>query len=95
LDISGSVWGKGNAAEALKITDSMLEDEKWSSYFKNFVFPYGLYVPGEYDKLLKMQVFQLSVLKCTQKTCLLKEKTDFSLGLLQHGFLIYSRYPKS
>jgi trans-aconitate 2-methyltransferase len=28
----------------------MLEDEKWSSYFKNFVFPYGFYGSEEYDK---------------------------------------------
>ena len=55
--------GKGNAAELFKITDSMLEDEKWSSSFKNFVFPYGFYVTGGYDKWLKGAGFSVERLE--------------------------------
>ncbi len=45
----------------------MLEDEKWSSSFKNFVFPYGLYVPGGYDKLLKDAGFSVKRLQMHSK----------------------------
>lgn len=31
----------------------MLEDKKWSCYFRDFVFPYGFYGPEEYRKWLK------------------------------------------
>lgn len=41
----------------------MLENEKWSSSFKNFVFPYGFYVTGGYDKLLKDADFSVKRLQ--------------------------------
>ena len=45
----------------------MLEDEKWSSYFKNFVFPYGFYGPDEYDKWLKDAGFSVKRLEMHSK----------------------------
>ncbi|MGA9189078.1 MAG: hypothetical protein WB014_11130 [Methanosarcina sp.] len=45
--------GRGNAAGILKIIDSIIEDEKWSWYLRDFVFPYGFYGPEEYREWLK------------------------------------------
>lgn len=59
--------GKGNAADILKIADFMLESEKWSSYFRNFVFPFGFYGPEEYDKWLKEANFSVKRLEIISK----------------------------
>lgn len=64
--------GKGNAAEVLKIADFMLEDEKWSYYFRNFVFPYGFYGPEEYSKWLKDAGFSVKRLELSSKDMVLK-----------------------
>jgi hypothetical protein len=45
----------------------MLEDEKLSPYFKNFVFSYGLYKPEEYDKWLKSADFSVKRLEMYSK----------------------------
>jgi trans-aconitate 2-methyltransferase len=37
--------GKGNAEEVIRVINLMLEGEKWSPYFRDFVFPYGFYGP--------------------------------------------------
>jgi trans-aconitate methyltransferase len=59
--------GKGNAAAVFKIIDSMLEEEKWSSYFRNFVFTYGFYGSEEYEKLLKKAGFLIERLEMSSK----------------------------
>lgn len=59
--------GRGNAAEVFKIVDFMLEDEKWSSYFRDFVFPYGFYGPEEYGKWLKDAGFSIQRLELISK----------------------------
>lgn len=56
-----------NAAEILKIIDSMLEDKKWSCYFRDFVFPYGFYGPEEYREWLKKTGFIVKRLEMNSK----------------------------
>jgi len=69
--------GKGNAAEVLKIADYMLEDEKWSSYFKNFEFPYGFFGPDEYGKWLKDAGFSVKRLELYSKDMALEGEKRF------------------
>jgi trans-aconitate methyltransferase len=59
--------GRGNAAEIFKIIDSMLEEEKWSSYFRDFAFPYGFYGPEEYSKWLVDAGFSIKRLELISK----------------------------
>lgn len=59
--------GRGNAAEIFKIIDLMLENEKWSYYFRDFMFPYGFYGPEEYGKWLKDAGFSVKRLKMISK----------------------------
>jgi trans-aconitate 2-methyltransferase len=59
--------GRGNAAEILNIIDLMLENEKWSSYFRDFAFPYGFYGPEEYSKWLKETGFSIKRLELISK----------------------------
>lgn len=87
--------GEGNAVEVLKIADSKLEDEKWSSNFKNFVFPYGFYGLDKCDKWLKNANFSVKHLEMHSKDMAIEGEKVFLLGLLQLGFLIYSRFPKN
>jgi trans-aconitate methyltransferase len=69
--------GKGNAADVLKIIDSMLEEEKWGSYFRNFVFPYGFYEPEEYEKWLKNADFSVKYLELSSKVMILEGEKEF------------------
>lgn len=72
--------GKGNAAEILKIIDIIVENEKWSSYFRNFVSPYGFYSPEEYGKWLKDAGFSIKRLELIPKDMALEgEKGLFAL----------------
>jgi trans-aconitate methyltransferase len=59
--------GRGNAAEVLKAVDSILEDEKWSPYFRDFEFPYGFYGPEEYGEWLKNAGFTAERLELLSK----------------------------
>jgi trans-aconitate 2-methyltransferase len=70
--------GKGNVAEILKITDLMLEDQKWSSYYRNFVFPYGFYGPEEYGKWLKDAGFSVKRLELISKDMALEGEKGLS-----------------
>lgn len=70
--------GKGNIAEILKVTNSMLEDEKWSSYFRDFVFPYGFYGPEEYGKWLKDAGFSVKRLELISKDMALEGEKGLS-----------------
>jgi trans-aconitate methyltransferase len=40
--------GRGNAASVLEIAGMMISEERWSSYFQGFSFPYAFYGPEEY-----------------------------------------------
>lgn len=70
--------GKGNAEEVLLVLNSMLEREKWSPYFKNFVFPYGFYGPEEYGKWLKNTGFSARRTELYSKDMALKGKEGLS-----------------
>ena len=80
--------GRGNAAEILKIIDSMLEDEKWSCYFRDFVFPYGFYGPEEYREWLKNAGFTVKRLEMNSKDMALagKESLFASIASTWHPF---------
>ena len=66
--------GRGNAAGILKIIDSILEDEKWSWYLRDFVFPYGFYGPEEYREWLKNAGFIVKRLEMNSKDMALAGK---------------------
>jgi Trans-aconitate methyltransferase len=59
--------GRGNSAEIFKTIDCMLENKKWNSYFRDFVFPYGFYGPEEYGKWLKDAGFSIKCLELIPK----------------------------
>ncbi|OGC22310.1 SAM-dependent methyltransferase [candidate division WOR-1 bacterium RIFOXYB2_FULL_42_35] len=44
--------GRGNAGEMLKIAEELMAGGKWSSFFKDFVSPFGFYGVEEYEKWL-------------------------------------------
>jgi trans-aconitate 2-methyltransferase len=66
--------GKGNAAEVFKIIDMMIDNKKWSSYFRDFVFPYGFYGPEEYGKWLNNVGFSVKRLELISKDMALEGK---------------------
>lgn len=66
--------GSKNASKVLKIIDSMLENENWSSYFRDFVFPSGFYGLEEYGKWLKDAGFSIKHLELNSKDMALEEK---------------------
>lgn len=80
--------GRGNAAEVFKTIDLMLADKKWSSYFKNFEFPYGFYGPAEYGKWLESAGFAVKRLEIHLKDMALEgEKGLFSwIGSTWHPY---------
>ncbi len=68
--------GRGNAAEILEVVDLMLEDEKWNSYFKDFIFPFRFYGPAEYIKWLKNTGFSVKRLELNPKDMFLERKRE-------------------
>jgi trans-aconitate 2-methyltransferase len=64
--------GRGNAAEVFKIIDKMLENKKWSSYFRDFTSPYGFYGSEEYGKWLKEAGFSVKCLEMPSKDMVLE-----------------------
>lgn len=66
--------GRGNAVEIFKIVDLMLENEKWSPYFRDFVFPFGFYEPEEYGEWLKNAGFSVKRLELNPKDMALEGK---------------------
>jgi trans-aconitate 2-methyltransferase len=68
--------GRGNAAEIFEVVDLMLEDEKWISYFKNFIFPFRFYGPAEYLKWLKSTGFSVKRLELNPKDMFLEGKRE-------------------
>ncbi len=77
--------GRGNATEIFEVVDLMLEDEKWNSYFKNFIFPFRFYGPAEYIKWLKSTGFSVKRLELNPKDMFLEGKRElfaWSLSIL-------------
>lgn len=70
--------GKGNIEEVLKIVYSMLDEEKWSSYFRDFVFPCGYYGPEEYGRWLKNAGFSIKRLEMIPKDMVLEGEKGVS-----------------
>ncbi len=66
----------------------MLEDEKWSCYFRDFVFPYGFYGPEEYREWLKNAGFRVKRLEMNSKDMALagKESLFASIASTWHPF---------
>jgi trans-aconitate 2-methyltransferase len=66
--------GRGNAAEIFKIVDLMIENKKWSPYFKDFVFPFGFYGSEEYGEWLENAGFSVKRLELNPKDMALEGK---------------------
>jgi trans-aconitate 2-methyltransferase len=45
--------GRGNASEMFTVLDSMISNEPWAKFFRNFSFTYGFYGTEDYDIWLK------------------------------------------
>lgn len=45
--------GKGNGAELLAVFDRLMKAERWAAYFQDFSFPYGFFVPEQYNGWLR------------------------------------------
>lgn len=76
-EVLAQFGGRGNAAELLEVVDLMLEDEKWSSYFKDFTFPFGFYGPEQYIRWLKDAGFTVKRLELNPKDMVLEVKKEF------------------
>ena len=74
--------GRGNAVEIFKFVESMIENEKWSAYFRDFVFPFGFYGPEEYEKWLKNAGFSVKCLELIPKDLALEGKKGLSDWLI-------------
>lgn len=45
--------GKGNGAELLAIFDRLMKADRWAAHFQGFSFPYGFFVPDQYNGWLR------------------------------------------
>lgn len=45
--------GKGNAAELLAVFERLMKAERWAAHFQGFSFPYGFFVPDQYNGWLR------------------------------------------
>jgi trans-aconitate methyltransferase len=70
--------GKGNVAEVLKIVYSMLKEEKWSPYFRDFIPASGFYGPEEYGRWLKNAGFSIKRLEMITKDMVLEGEKGVS-----------------
>ncbi|MDW5551916.1 class I SAM-dependent methyltransferase [Methanosarcina sp.] len=86
--------GRGNAEEILKVLDYMLESEKWSSYFGDFVFPYGFYGPDEYGKWLKDAGFSIKRLELIAKDMALQEESGLFASIASTWHPYIQRVPQ-
>jgi len=87
--------GRGNAAEIFKIIDLMLEDEKWSPHFRDFVFPYGFYGLEEYGKWLKKAGFSVKRLELSPKDMVLEGKKGLFAWIASVWHPYTQRIPQS
>lgn len=80
--------GKGNAAQVVSILATMLDQEKWQSFFRGFTFPYGFYDPDIYRKWLLDTGFQIRNLALIPKTMKHKGKSGLE-GWIRTTWLPY------
>ena len=45
--------GKGNGGELLAIFDRLMKADRWAAHFQGFSFPYGFFVPDQYNGWLR------------------------------------------
>ncbi len=82
--------GKGNAASVFELLDILLENEKWSRYFKDFSFPYGFYSPEEYKVWLDEAGFRTKRIELIHKDMKLKGEKGLS-GFIRSTWLPYTQ----
>jgi trans-aconitate 2-methyltransferase len=70
--------GRRNAEEIFKIVELMIENGKWSPYFRDFVFPFRFYELEEYRDLLKNTSFSVKRLEKIPKDMVLEGKKGLS-----------------
>lgn len=88
--------GRGNAGEIFKIVYLMLENEKWSPYFRDFVFPFGFYGPEKYGEWLKDAGFSVKRLELSPKDMALEGKRGLSAWMIASIMHPYTqRIPQS
>lgn len=75
-ELLAQMGGKGNASEILKVIDLMLEDKKWSPYFKGFSFPFSFYGPEVYREWLENTGFLTKRLEVYPKDMIFKDKKE-------------------
>lgn len=81
--------GKGNAEELLTITEDLIRDEKWSGYFKDFVFPYHFYGPVEYRDWLKQTGLKAKRVDLVPKDMIHEGKKGLE-GIIRNTWLPYT-----
>jgi trans-aconitate methyltransferase len=82
--------GKGNAKDVLDVFYTMLEDEKWRSYFEDFSFPYGFYGTEEYEEWLRLVGLKTERLQLIPKT-MTQEGKDGLAGWIRTTWLPYTQ----
>jgi trans-aconitate methyltransferase len=88
--------GRGNAEQVFKIADLMLENEKWSPYFRGFVFPFEFYGLEEYREWLKNAGFSVKRLEKIPKDMVLEGKKGLSAWMIASVLHPYTqRIPQS
>lgn len=87
--------GKGNAEEVISVLNSMIEDEKWSSYFKDFIFPYGFYRPEEYREWLRNAGFSVQSTELIPKNMVLEGKEGLSAWISSTWHPFTQRVPEN
>lgn len=81
--------GKGNAGSIFVVIDKLLKDEKWSSYFEDFSFPFGFYSPEEYKVWLDEAGLEAKRIELIPKDMKLKGKEGLS-GFIRSTWLPYT-----
>ena len=81
--------GKGNAEELLTITENLIQDDKWSGYFKDFNFPYHFYGPLEYREWLKQSGLKAKRVDLVPKDMVHAGKKGLE-GIIRNTWLPYT-----
>ena len=80
--------GKGNAANVIKVVETIMMDEKWKQYFQNFTFPYGFYSPEEYEPWLMEAGFKVNRIELIGKDMVHESQEKF-MGWFRTTWLPY------
>jgi trans-aconitate 2-methyltransferase len=81
--------GKGNAEELLTITENLIQDDKWSGYFRGFSFPYHFYGPAEYRDWLKQADLKARRVDLVPKDMVQSGKKGLE-GIIRNTWLPYT-----